>query len=101
MSYTGHKDTRMPNGDTLVEFITPTVKDECRRYGVYLPSPRQMAVVISALRMHSIMLQASTYDTSELGEPDKVTKYWPIESSVGRFFRDAAAVTLDEINLGE
>ena len=95
MTNLGHKDTRMPNGDTLVEFITPTVKDECKYYGVDLPSPRQMAVVISALRMHSIIMQASAYDTSELGEPDKVTKFWPIESSIGRYFRDAAREVLD------
>ncbi|HRJ06903.1 MAG TPA: hypothetical protein PK911_05150 [Candidatus Saccharibacteria bacterium] len=94
--YTGHKDTNMPDGQTLVEWITPTVKDEARQFGVDMPTPKQMALVISALRMHTIMTQAAAYDFSELGKPDEVTKFWPTESSIGRYFRDAARVTLDK-----
>ena len=56
---------------------------------------KQMAIVISALRMHTIMMHAAGYDYSELGELDKKTKYWPTETSIGRYFRDAARVTLD------
>lgn len=96
ISTTGHKDPRMTDGQSLVEHITQTVTDECNFYGVEPPTPKQMAIVISAIRMHSIIMQASTYDTSELGHPNEVTKYWPIESSIGRYFRDAARVTLDE-----
>lgn len=94
--YTGHKDTRMPDGKTLVEWITETVKDECRFFNVPMPTDKQMAVVISALRMHTIMMQAADYDFSELGKPKEPTKYWPLQSSIGRYFRDAARVTLDK-----
>jgi hypothetical protein len=96
MSHTGHKNAKMPDGKTLVEWITPTVQDECRFFKVDMPSPEQMAVVISAIRMHTIIVHAAQYDNSELGKPDQVTKYWPMESSVGRYFRDAARVTLEE-----
>ena len=95
MAYTGHKNAKMPDGKTLVEWITDTVKDECRFYKVPMPTPEQMAVVISAIRMHTIMMHAADYDTSELGKPDEVTKYWAMQSSIGRYFRDAARVTLD------
>lgn len=94
--YTGHKNAKMPDGKTLVEWITPTVQDECRFYKVDMPSPEQMAVVISAIRMHTIIVHAAGYDNSELGKSDEVTKYWPMESSVGRYFRDAARITLEE-----
>lgn len=93
--YTGHKDAKMPEGKSLVDWITPTVINECRLYGIAMPTPRQIAVVISAIRMHTIILHASEYDRSELGQPDKVTEFYPIESSIGRFFRDAARVTID------
>lgn len=96
MGNTGHRNPMMPGGKSLVDWITPTVMDECRFYGVDIPSERQMAVVISALRMHTIMEHAAHYDQSELGKPDEITKYWPIESSIGRYLRDAARVTLDE-----
>lgn len=94
--YTGHKDTRMSDGQDLVDWITPTVKDEARLFGVDMPSPKQMALVISALRMHTIMVHASDYDQSELGKPKERTTFYPIESSIGRYFRDAARVTLDK-----
>ena len=93
--YTGHKDTRMSDGSTLVEWITPTVKDEARRFGVDMPSPKQMALVISALRMHTIMERAAGYDYSELGKPDEKTTFYPTESSIGRYFRDAGRDILD------
>ena len=95
MAYTGHKKTNMPGGKTLVEWITDTVKDECKRYSVDVPTDKQMAVVISALRMHTIMMTAAKYDFSELGKPNEVTKYWPIESSIGRYFRDASLEVLE------
>lgn len=95
MSYTGHKNPKMPDGKTLVEWITQTVEDECRFYKVPMPTPEQMAVVISAIRMHHIMMHAAEYDYSELGKPEIKTEYWPMQSSIGRYFRDAARVTLD------
>lgn len=97
MAYTGHKNPLMHEGKTLVEWITPTVEDECRFFGVEMPSEEQMAVVISAIRMHTIIAHAAGYDNSELGKPREVTKYWPTESSIGRYFRDAARVTLDRM----
>ena len=96
MAYTGHKQTNMPDGKTLVEWITPVLEDECRHYNIAKPSPKQIAVVISALRMHTIMMHAASYDIGELGRPAQVTEYWPIESSIGRYFRDASRVTLDD-----
>jgi hypothetical protein len=93
--YTGHKSARMPDGETLVEWIGATVKDECRFYNVPMPSDKQMAVVISALRMHTIMMHAAEYDISALGQSDKIDPYWPMQGSIGRFFRDAARITLD------
>lgn len=99
MSYTGHKQTNMPDGKTLVDWITPTVDDECRFYGVKPPSKEQMAVVISAIRMHTIIMHAAQYDYSQLGHPDKIDEHWPIQSSIGRYFRDASRITLDEYRL--
>lgn len=95
MAYTGHKKTRMPDGKTLVEWIKPTIKDECRFYGVPELTDKQIAVVISSLRMHTIMMHAADYDTSELGNNEKVDTYWPMQGSIGRYFRDAARETLD------
>ena len=94
MKNTGHKDINLADGTPLVDWITPTVRDECRHYGVEIPTRKQMAVVISAMRMHTIIVHAANYDTSELGKPNEVTKYWPIESSIGRYFRDAASSVL-------
>lgn len=88
--YTGHKNTKMPDGQTLVDWVLPTIHDEARRFDVTMPDKKQVALVISSLRMHSIIAHAAAYDTSELGQPDKVTEFWPIESSVGRYLRDAA-----------
>lgn len=96
MAYTGHKNAKMSDGQTLVDWITNTVEDECRFYKVPMPSKEQMAVVISAIRMHTIIMHAADYDISELGKPDEVTKFWPMQSSIGRYFRDAARLTLDE-----
>ena len=99
MAYTGHKDTKMQDGQTLVQWVRPTIKDECRFFGVPEPTDEQVAVVISSLRMQTLIMQAASYDFSELGKPDEVTKYWPIESSIGRYFRDAARETLDNYTL--
>lgn len=96
MAYTGHKNAMMSDGKTLVEWITETVKDECRFFNVPMPTDKQIAVVISVLRMHTIMMHAADYDTSELGKPDEVTKYWAMQSSIGRYLRDAARITLDK-----
>lgn len=101
MAYTGHKNTKMPNGKTIVEWLRPTIKDECRFYSVPEMTDEQIAVVVSSMRMHHLMMHAADYDFSELQKPDTPTEYWPLQSSIGRFFRDAARVTLDRINIGE
>jgi hypothetical protein len=95
MTDTGHKQRLMPDGRTLIEWITSTVEQECEVYGVDMPTPKQMAVVAKALRIHTIMVNAARYDISELGQSDEVTKYWPIESSIGRYLRDAPELTLE------
>jgi hypothetical protein len=85
----------MPNGQTLVDWIRATVLVEANQYDIEMPSREQMALVISALRMHAVIEYAANYDKSELGKPDEITEYWPIESSIGRYFRDAARETID------
>jgi len=96
MAYTGHKKLLMPDGKTLVEWVKPVVKDECKFYGVEMPSDKQIAVVIMSMRMHHMMMHASDYDFSELGKPDEKQEYWPLQSSIGRYFRDAPRVTLEK-----
>lgn len=93
MTYTGHRETRIHTRE-LVDFITPAVEDESRYYGVSMPTKKQMALVISALRNHTIIMHAANYDRSELGSPDKLSEYMPTETSIGRYFRDAAEQTL-------
>jgi len=94
MAYTGHKNTRMPDGKTLVEWLKPTIKDECQFYGVPEPTDKQIAVVVRSLRMHHLMMHAADYDFSELGKPDEAQTYWPLQSSIGRYLRDAPEETL-------
>jgi len=101
LEYTGHKLARMPDGKTLVEWLRPTVEDECHYYGVPKPTDEQIAVVARSLRMHHLMTHAAEYDYSELHTPGKKTDFYPIQSSIGRFLRDAPLETLDKINLGE
>jgi hypothetical protein len=95
MAYTGHKNTKMPDGKTLVDWVKVTIADECRFYGVEMPSDRQIAVVIMSMRMHHLIMHAAEYDYSELGNPDKKQEYWPMQSSIGRYFRDAPRETLE------
>jgi len=100
MSYTGHKDTKI-NGKNIVDWLKATVQHECDFYGVEPLSDEQIAVVVSSMRMHTLIMHAAEYDYSELGKPDQVQEFWPMQSSVGRYFRDAARDTLDLINIGE
>lgn len=101
MAYTGHHNTKMPDGKTLIEWLRPVIKDEARYYGVEMPSDEQIAIVVRSLRMHHLMTHAADYDRSELHSPNEVTQYWPIESSIGRYLRDAPLELLDKINIGE
>lgn len=96
MSYTGHKKTKLPSGQSVIDWVQPTLEQESAHYKVPMPTKEQVALVMSALRMHHIIEHAAGYDNSELGKPDEVTKYWPIESSIGRYFRDAAREILEE-----
>ena len=102
MTYTGHKNKAMDNGQNIVDWVVPTIIQECRFYGgVPLPSREQVALVIRALRMHHILEYASKYDFSELSKPDEVTRFWPTISSIGRFFRDAPLEVLYEYEMNE
>jgi hypothetical protein len=101
MSYTGHKNRKMPDGKTVVEWSREGIRNECLFFGVPMPTDEQIAVVISQMRMHHLMMHAADYDYSELGKPDEVTKFWPMQSSIGRFLRDSAAVTLDAWRMNE
>jgi len=96
MAYTGHKNTLMPDGKTIVEWLKVTIKDECQFYGVPMPTDKQIAVVVRSMRMHHLMMHAAEYDYSELGKPDEKQEYWPLQSSIGRFFRDAPEITLNK-----
>lgn len=95
--YTGHKQTTMPDGTSLIDWLKPTIKDECNFYGdIPMPTDEQIAVVVRAMRMHHLVVHASDYDFSELHERDKATTFYPIQSSIGRFFRDAPLEILDK-----
>lgn len=101
--YTGHYD-RLINGKTLVEHIKPIIEQERNFYSearpIEMPTDEQIAIVITSLRMHGIMMHASQYNFSELmTKRQKATEFYPIQSSIGRFLRDAATVTLDEWRL--
>jgi hypothetical protein len=96
MTYTGHKKATMPDGKSVVDWLRVTVDDECNFYKVPKLTDEQIAIVVSSMRMHHLMMHAAEYDYSELGQPDKKQEYWPMQSSIGRFFRDAARVTLDK-----
>lgn len=98
MSYTGHKQLLI-NGQNIVQHIWPTMEQESQFYGVPLPTVEQTALVISAMRMHHTMMHAADYDVSELGKPDEVTKFWPMQSSIGRYFRDSAGDILRDHQL--
>nr|DAX91428.1 MAG TPA: hypothetical protein [Caudoviricetes sp.] len=100
MSYTGHKDKHMANNENIVDFIRFDMKQDSKLFGnVPLPTREQTALVIRALRMHSLLTYASEYDYSELSKPDEVTKFWPTISSIGRFFRDAPLEVLEKYEI--
>lgn len=93
--FTGHRKVEMPDGSSLIKWVRPTIADEARRFNVPMPTDAQIALVISSMRMHHIITHAAAYDFSELGQPSKVTEFWPIESSIGRYFRDAGGQFLE------
>ncbi len=94
MSDTGHRQLLIA-GQNIAEHLRPVIEEEAMRHGVPAPSDKQIALVVSALRMHTTIVHAGSYDRSELGRPDQVTTFHPIESSTGRFLRDAALVVLE------
>ena len=97
MTYTGHKNRTMSNGQNIVDYIIPTLIQDSRLFGdVPIPSREQIALVIRAMRMHPLLDYASQYDYSELSKPDEPTKFFPTISSIGRFFRDAPLEVLDK-----
>ena len=90
MVYTGHKNKAMDNDQNIVDWIMPTLIQDSSLFGnIPIPSREQIALVIRALRMHTLLAYASGYDYSELSKPDEVTKFYPEISIIGRFFRDA------------
>ena len=93
-TYTGHRE-RLIGGENIAKHLWPTMIDESIRYDVPMPTDKQIALVVSALRMHGTMVHAGSYDRSELGHIDKLTDFYPIESSIGRFFRDSAIDVLE------
>lgn len=96
MSNTGHKQTRI-GGRSLADHLRPTIRQESQLFNVPMPTDEQIALVASALRMHTTMVHAASYDRSELfPREDQVTEFYPIESSIGRWLRDAAREVLDE-----
>ena len=100
MSYTGHKNKHMANNENIVDFIRFDMKQDSKLFGnIPLPTREQTALVIRALRMHSLLTYASEYDYSELSKPDEVTKFWPTISSIGRFFRDAPLEILENYEI--
>lgn len=100
MTYTGHKNKAMDNGQNIVDWIMPTIIQESQFYGgIPIPSRDQVALVIRALRMHTLLVYASNYDFSELSKPNEVTKFFPTVSSIGRFFRDAPEEVLIEYEM--
>lgn len=98
MAYTGHHKLEI-NGDSLIKHVRVSVEQECRFYGVPMPTDEQIAAVISALRMHHTLVHASEYDYSELHKREDVTTFYPVQSSIGRYFRDAAGEFLREAQL--
>ena len=100
MPYTGHKDKHMANNENIIDFIRFDMKQDSKLFGnVPLPTREQTALVIRALRMHTLLTYASEYDYSELSKPDEVTRFWPTISSIGRFFRDAPLEVLEKYEI--
>ena len=91
----GHKDPLI-NGKPLVDFIRESIRHDANYHGSFMPTDLQIALVISALRNHTITSYAISYDLSELHEPGKISSFYPEASSVGRYFRDASAITIDK-----
>lgn len=95
MTYTGHKQTYI-GGLSIPEQLQYTLKQEAELHNIPMPTDKQIGLVMSALRMHNIMVHASNYDRSELGKPGQVTDFYPIESSIGRWLRDAGRKLMEE-----
>ena len=100
MAYTGHKNKHMANNENIVDFIRFDMEQDRKIFGnIPLPTREQTALVIRALRMHTLLTYASEYDYSELSKPDEVTRFWPTISSIGRFFRDAPLEVLEKYEI--
>ena len=99
MTYAGHKNKTMPDGQNIVDYIMSTIIQESRLYGgIPLPSREQIALVIRAMRTHPLLEYAAKYDFSELSKSDEVTRFWPTILSIDSFFRDAPLEVLDAHN---
>lgn len=79
----------------FVDHVKVAIKNECRYRGIPMLDDMQIGVVVRSLRNHSYSVLMTHYDRRELGNPTKVTDFYPIESSVGRFLRDAGNELID------
>lgn len=91
--YTGHKELLI-NKQNIVQHLKSSMKQDADFYKVEMPSDKQIALVVSALRMHHTLVHASEYDYSELHNREEKTTFYPIQSSIGRYFRDSASEIL-------
>lgn len=67
--------------------------------GVPIPSRKQVALVIRAMRMFHLIEYAANYDFPELQEPDNTAKFYPAIISICKFFRDAPLEVLEKYEL--
>lgn len=82
-------------GQRFVDHVKVAIANECRYRGIPMLDDMQIGVVITSLRNHSYTSLMTRYDRRKLGDPTKVSNFYPIESSVGRFLRDAGNELID------
>lgn len=82
-------------GQRFVDHVKEAIKNECGYRGIPMLDDIQIGVVITSLRNHSYTVLMTRYDRRERFDLDKVTDFYPIESSVGRFLRDAGNELID------
>ena len=93
----GHFSTTF-NGINAFDNMRNTLQQEAELFNIDMPTPQQVGLVMSALRMHQIVVHASNYDRRELHHPDKLTEFYPVESSIGRWLRDAGRELMEASN---
>ena len=100
MTYTGHKNKHMINGENIVDWVMHGVIRESKLHGgVPIPSRKQVAIVIRAMRMFHLIEYAANYNFPELKEPDNTAKFYPAIISICKFFRDAPLEVLEKYEI--